>query len=439
MTVPDRPTLQRPLPNALRSGTKPGAQTRLGATSLIRAFLALVFVRVVFREAFGHDTIAHIGAFNLTLTEPALALALLVIIRRFVEDRPVLSPLSLLTLSLAALQVLSLLRGLFIDPMAALITLRHFGIFISALVIVLCFPASDDFRIHARRYLLLAATILSVLALLRILISPTLLITRTAEFEGRPLLAQGTFVIAAGTVIALHQFIRTANPRAAALLLLMLVALATTGQVTAIVSAVIAMALVLAFSIGPAANARALLGALTIPALAAVYILAPQVFTLDHWISALPPLSDLLGTRQGTLELRRILWNAALVSYAGLDPLSQLIGIPAGTRMPVTFTHPGWGAVSWPHSLHSMYVQMLVSFGAFGAAAYIALLAAGLLRALARPVPRDMATDDGDKWLSLAIIAMCATMSFSYDLRAESGVILAFGLAALRPVTPAPQ
>ena len=405
---------------------------RLRQMSLVEWFLAATCFAVVYRETFGTDTLVFIGSYNLTLTEPSLALAILALGREIRHNQTKFDMMSLLALILFSIQLIDLIRGIYFGPVAAITNLRQFGVTFTAFVLVLCFADNSKFRDSAEKYLLWAAYAITVLAIARMLISPSLFLVRAAELEGRPILAQGAFVIAVGIVIALRRTMSQGDRHALLPLLTMIVVICTVRQGTALASASAGAAIMLMFNSGRAANVRILAGLLVLSVACVLYAFSPEIFSLEYWISVLPAeFGQTLGNRSATLNGRHMVWDAVLVAYQGSDLLTQMLGIPFGTQLRVIMLNPDWGATPWVNSYHSMYFQALVSFGAVGATIFVLLMGFGGLRAIFAPASRKLG--DGGKWVSLAVIVMSALMSYSYDLRAESGVILAFGFAALQP------
>src|SRR5688500_2638100 len=116
----------RPLAGPSRFAFMPRRGPLLRLPLLVKAAIWVALVGAVFRELLGHHSLFQIGAFDLASTDLMIGFGLAATLQLLLRNGPLSrSSLLLPVLALAALAALSLLRGLTMDPMAALMSMRN--------------------------------------------------------------------------------------------------------------------------------------------------------------------------------------------------------------------------------------------------------------------------------------------------------------------------
>lgn len=418
---------------------------RLGGWALFAVYAVLA--AATHREISGHATIVYLGDYNLTSVEVVLVIAIAAILHSARWSLPRLNAVTGWTVVFSLIVGFGVVRGLFVNPLAALIALRATGVFVAFLILGLYLPMQDAAFEKIRTAIVAVAFLLVVLLMLRMVFGPSLFFQTEfmSELEindgGRGLAAPGATIIAVAAALSLSAVLRSsASTRRAGkwivIFVLLSMGLLLTRQATAVVAGLGGLGVVLALEKGPGRAAR-LLMVIGLLAVAAVsYLLAPGLFSTETLGSLLPDwVAGDLSQRAKNLYTRQLIWSGLLADFRSWSLLDQFFGLPAGTKPRVLVLH--WGGLYWQPSIHSMYFGTLPYAGLLGLAAYAGLILALLVRALRRVFRVE---SNSDHPLSAAlIVALCTVLlifGLSYELRNEQSLFLAMTIAAARSTVP---
>jgi len=370
----------------------------------------LLVIGATLQEIIGRSEIVSFGFYTLHLIDPAPVVALLASAAYLREGRLRWSPFVPPIVVIALLIGVNLLRGAAIASDAALLWARaNLGIAVFLILAIAMRPDAAILR-TARRALIATSVVLGTLVMLRLLLSPTLFMVTDAIdaemlMDGRPLSAQGAFLLVLASLMLTSEVLQRQSIRlgpmtlwAALLPLLTLL----TRQGTTSIALLASLLAVFALQQGRHRHSRALLAA--VGAIVALGLLA----------AALPSLVETqdFTQRSGNLGTRREIWQSLMGLWHELPLTAQLFGLPAGER-PALVIFANGGFQPWPYSIHSMYFGSLPLMGYTGAIAYVALLGVGAGKALAatlsrhRPIPA----------FALACLLATAIFSVSYEVR----------------------
>lgn len=427
-----------------RSGTGDASVVRVGAHTDIRDKLARWTVSAtlfyaVYRETFGQDSLFHIGSFHLTLVEPVLIISLVAIFSCFGRSLPRPNIPSLAVLALGLLLFINLVRGVNVDLVPALNSLRISGLLITVLILGVLHSNSTWFISYCRRAITISAAALLLVVLARLIFGPStfMLDARVAMAaqlgEARAITAQGAFIMAAALTIQLSDWVRCGRNISSVKLyafLLFLVCLMLTRQGTATICGLVGVSIVILLENRRNRGVRILFASIPIVFIASILWLQPKSDFSQSPTSAPLWISSMLDNRQATLETRKQVWRGVIKSYSFLPDIDKVIGTTAGSRPVVLIESRRWGHVAWAHTYHSMYYATLVSYGALGLTFLIVLFISSV--AVGIGFLKRGAGGSLSGALGIALIVISAVISYSYDIRSEAAVIILASGALVR-------
>lgn len=383
----------------------------------------------------GQVTLAAIGSYNLQLPELVLLTfvpALISIARRFPMR---IGWSGLMAVAFIALWVGSMVRGLAVDPGAALTSARANSVLPTFLLLSL-FRLNEATRLEIGRAVTTCATAVSAVLLLRLIFGPSLFYQTSFASDlhindgGRALTAQAALILAAAMLISAAQMV--AAGEAAARHLLHTLAFGTmlllSLQATAILAGLAGIVALLTFAPGRTLVLRQVTSASAMAAAIAVITLAPELLNFENLRATLPEnLADQFGRRADNFDTRRLIAAGFLHDFEAWSAFDQLFGLPAGQILPLRTDLQG--GTYWTSSLHNGYLGVMQSLGWLGLITLLLLLVTSAVFAFFH-----LATGRRpESVLSLALIAMLLVYAFGYDLRNEVGAYTWLALVAAMP------
>lgn len=405
----------------------PAARAKAASFGAMLALLAVYWTigALIYWEATAVRELAVIGGFNLHAMDIGVALMLGAVILLMGESRFAPTTLTVTLTLFWIFMLVALIRGMTLDPVKALMSMRAVGFIALTLMAVTLMRYTDALASQLKRAILIGAFILFALTLLRHVLGPGFLMLDAPSDPmmindgGRPLTADGTLLMGAGAVILLQRalmrwpYVDAAGPAVGALALF--IGVISTSQGTAGLATGLAGLIVLVFSPGIGASQRFVLMALVLFTLAVLFWVLPTLATPEV-LRDLPFAETLFGDvdqRFRNLNTRQHVWASLLREYDQRDLGNQLFGLPAGVKpiLPISL----WGGIYWEHSIHNMYLQTLSDYGGFGLGAYLLAMTAILfccfrLVAGARTVEMSALGS-----LSLGLLATLLMIGFSYQ------------------------
>ncbi|OSI89673.1 hypothetical protein BSZ25_20730 [Bradyrhizobium canariense] len=412
--------------------------------------VSLVFWAVLllgfYREVVGTQTLAMVGSFNLTIVEPALFLCGLALARAVISP-PKFYLGTTLTLSFGALIAIGVLRGVSDSPYDAITSLRTTGEIAVILIWGAFVSPSDLWHPRIQKIIVVVGMMLAGLVVLRQIMGPTFLISSgISDVEvndgGRALSAQGTAMLGSAAIVVFAHSFRARSPIASreaclAMALVMLVALGLTKQATATLGSVVAFATLFAFAPGRHQLLRSAFVVVGAWAAVLLYIFLPDIVSVTDLNALLPDgMAFDVAHRSATFDARTKIWNGLLADMESWSFVSQVIGLPAGTKPKIWIDL--WGGAYWKLSIHSMYYGVLPYAGFLGLAIYVLIVLVAALTCARR------AYREGDEAfpgapIGFAFIVLLITLGVSYELRNENALLIVMAVAGGIPVLRAGQ
>lgn len=370
--------------------------------------LWLLLAGAVIFEFQGQSSLVSLGFYTLHVVDPAPVVALAAIVANLAARRPDWPGYALPVVAILGLTIVNLLRGLAIQPdLAAQWARANIAIGLFLMLAVTMRPIPAVMR-AMRLALLVAAVVLSILAVLRLAIRLDLFLTVEGPnlmviYDHRPLTGQGAFVITfAGLLLfseALHRgrFILDARTLGAALLPAVVL---VSRQGTASIALLAGLATIFYLQRDSTRRLRFGLGiALLLIVAALLLIFLPSLLDTQNFAS-----------RAGNLDMRRQIWSSLMALWPYQPSLVRYFGFPAG-QQPVLTVFVDGIYQTWPYSMHSMYYGSLSAMGYLGAAAYIGLLAILGFRLLIATLKGTMPAFALGCWVATVVF------SYSYEIR----------------------
>ncbi|MES2987762.1 MAG: hypothetical protein V4808_07640 [Pseudomonadota bacterium] len=332
----------------------------------------LFVVAGVVREILGQTELVRLGFYTFHVIDLPITLSVFAVVAHLANGRVSTRALSLPIILIASLITMNAVRGLTLDPAAALLSIRANSSIASVLLLALCVRRRGATINATRQALIMGAATLSILVLLRVATVPNLFMifdTTAADANdgGRALSAWGAGMMTLAAGFLLSELLRKKRLRFDAVTvftLLLPVAILLTRQGTALIAAIAALAVIFLAERGQARSLRFFLGAL---GLAALLLVLSMTFVDLVGI-------DFINRRDANLGTRQQVWQSLMNIWPTLPTFTQLFGYPAG-QLPPVFIFIGSDFRSWELSAHSMYFGSLPMMGYVGLAGYIALLA----------------------------------------------------------------
>lgn len=397
----------------------------------IIATVWLALLGVIAKEVVGHSTIAFIGSYNFTWAEPALAAAIGAVVTSLASRPPRSNLASVAAIIFGALSVFGFLRGLLLDPFQSFFSLRGSGVFAATFLLVAFVPSSPRLVSATSRAVGIAAAVLCLLVLLRLIFGISLFFQISPDpFIGfndgeRPLSAPGALTIGAAATLLLSRALRVAGrgmSRSLLMFLLALICLVLSGQRTAIVAGMAGILIVLTLEAGPERQLRFLAGLCVVIGLtSAGWALSVAGADLTSLTSVLPDaVARALERGEGNLNTRQLVWSALVEDIPHWSTVDQLVGLPAGTRPAILIAAK---RAYWEHSMHSMYFGAIPMVGFAGLFAWLAstawIASKGIALAIKSRSPMGVSPA-----VAAALSIMLAIFAYSYELRDAHGVFL---------------
>ncbi|MCJ9729715.1 hypothetical protein [Bradyrhizobium sp. PRIMUS42] len=428
-----------------RQGGQPSAPLRGDEGSRPNRLAGPVFWTVLllgfYREVVGTQTLAMVGSFNLTIVEPALFLCGLALARAVISP-PKFYLGTFLTTSFGALIAIGVLRGLTVSPYDAITSLRTTG----EIAIILVWGAfvlpSDLWHPRIQKIIVVVGMMLAGLVLLRQVMGPTFLISSgisDAEVNdgGRALSAQGTAMLGSAAIVVFAHSFRARSPIAGreaclAMALFMLVALALTKQATATLGSVVAFATLFAFAPGRHQFLRSAFVVVGTCAGVLFYTFLPDIMSVTDLNGFLPDgMAFDVAHRSATFDARTRIWTGLLTDMESWSPVSQAIGLPAGTKPKIWIDL--WGGTYWKLSIHSMYYGVLPYAGILGLVIYVLIVIVAAVTCARRAYWEGNEAFPGAP-IGFAFVVLLATLGVSYELRNENALLIVMAVAGGIPV-----
>jgi hypothetical protein len=323
------------------------------------------------REILGWTQIVSTGVFTLHSVDPAIVLSLLAVCAHLFRQRLAWHLFTPPILVMSGLIVINFMRGMSVEPPAALLWIRADGGIATMLALAVVMRPIEPVMRSTKNALIFCSVVMCVLLLLRIATHPTLFMTydvsdADANDGGRGLSVYGTFVMTVTGVVMMSDLLRQNRfrltlPNIFALALPIFILL--TRQGTASIAAIVAYGIVFAIQRGKLHSARIWLSVfLGAAALALVLVVLPQVSANQY----LAHRADNLGTRQSV-------WHALMSVWPDLPWMTQFFGYPGGQGPKLFVFNAGVYRV-WSNSMHSMYYGSLPIMGYVGLACYLMML-----------------------------------------------------------------
>ena len=370
--------------------------------------LWLLLVGAVIFEIQGQSSLISLGFYTFHVIDPAPVVALAAIVTNLAARRPDWPVYTLPIVLILGLTIVDLLRGLAIQPdLAAQWARANIAIGLFLMLAVTMRPIPAVMR-AMRLALLVAATTLSVLAVLRLAIRLDLFLTVEGPnlmviYDHRPLTGQGAFLITfAGLLLfseALHRRRFVFDARMLGAILFVAVVLIS-RQGTASIALLAGLATIFYLQRDSTHQLRIGFGiALLLIVAALLLVFLPSLLDTQNFAS-----------RAGNLDMRRQIWSSLMALWPYEPALVRYFGFPAG-QQPVLTVFVDGIYQTWPYSMHSMYYGSLSTMGYLGAAAYIALLAMLGFRLLIATLKGTMPAFALGCWVATIVF------SYSYEIR----------------------
>lgn len=396
----------------------------------------IVSLCILYRETTGDQILLYLGSLNLSIHDVILlsTTACLISLRKQIK----ITLISLIIGVIVAITFIGFLRGLFSTPYDAVFALRSTGSFAILLAVSLLLPAQGRIFADTRRAIIISSLALAALVALRTVFGASLFNTNDIIREldindgGRALTSAGALWLAFGAIFAAE---RTMAPnqgphlrfKYGIVLSVLCIALVVSGQGTANAAGLLSILLVLAIAPGPFRSLRvSAIGTLAL--LGLVIVAASDLLTYDTLEHLMPSgMESWLLRRSGNLETRQEIWAGLMVDFESWPWISQYFGLPMGER-PTIFVSL-WGGIYWEYGIHSMYYGYLTVTGLVGVALYVLLLGLTAFGNAVRLKRTPSSPYLPGPSVGLALTVMCAVFGYSYDLRNEQGLMLAFAIA----------
>ncbi|WP_230772198.1 O-antigen ligase family protein [Sphingomonas sp. Leaf4] len=409
-------------------------RVRENVTRSQRMFMLAVWMgiaAIVYREAVGNDTLVFIGSYNLTTAEIVLVSALGALAFNFGAVLRGLRVRNIPEIILVVILTANLLRGLTLNPMAAIVSVRGTGPLAVYLLLTIAITRAPRIAERTQAAILIGATLVALLCLVRHFTG--LLMTDFVRTDGRMIGMWGALLVAIGCTLLLSGLMRgTLRRYGLFMLLLLLVSLILTAQGTGIVCGMVGMAIVFAFEKGLTRSIRMTLFFALLLLLGIVIVAFPNISSLQGLATVLPDgISQFVLDRDHTSNTRKLIWQGVMQSYENWPLENKLFGFPSGS-IPFIVTQE-WGGVVWENSVHSMYFQTLIIQGVIGVVAYVAVLLLALGAALLKALALKRRTDAQPVIsfpAALALVINIVLFGYSYDFRGELSPLLMLGLGA---------
>lgn len=390
---------------------------------------------LLFREVTGSATIAMIGSYNFTTSEPIFAAAVLTAAVTLPVYRIGWGPLTWVLAVFIAIALINLIVGLLINVPAAIISLRGSAVFCIFLVLGRVLYDRD----HLLKVFMSAAApiagALSLLVLLRLIFGASLFIqTQTFDLIGvndgdRPLAVFGVLFLGVYLTLLVSQFIggqRKFRSRHGLLAIAVGLAILFSGQGTASIAAVIGLFIVICFQPGRNHLYRVLAFLMTVLGISTILIAV--TFFGGDLVQLLPSsVTENFTRRAGNLKTREHAWAGIMHAYRYSTDWQKVMGWPAGTWPYIVIERGSHGRIEWTVNAHSMYFGILIRLGALGLACLLTLMVTNLLGMIYRVIQSPLANARAVP--TIALLLMMFTYGYSYEFADEQGLYLALALA----------
>jgi hypothetical protein len=382
--------------------------------------LWLLMLANVGTEVLGQTQLISFGFYTLHIVDPAVVLSFIAWAAYQTKRPPGGGILIAPVLFIAVLVMMNFARGMAVDSNLALLNARQSLATASLLMLALTCDLSPRLRATFSQCLIVSASLVALLGLIRFQFGPGLFMTNLVEADqindgGRVLSAFGAFNIALAATLLFSELLRGGvlrSPLRAVLFACLVAMEVATGQGTATLAMLTMLVTVLILERGAFRGLRAA---------GAVFLL---VIAAAVWFGG--GVEELLGSgtlgsfdvakRSHNLETREAVWAALKVGFAQQSLFDQLFGMPAG-QLPPILVALFKKVYYWTLSIHSMYYGSLPMMGYVGMAAYIFLLVTvsvgtlvDVLRRASRAAPA----------YSFAMCVGTAALSYSYEVRNAS-------------------
>lgn len=414
-----------------------GADAGRVARNAARCATAAAILLIGWRETTGGYALARIGSFDLSALDVLLVVLACLTARLSARRGTGETPLLPLAVGgLWAIVLVNVLRGIPGEGIDAVRSLRGTAPLLAFLSLAIVL-ARRRFRMEwIERTAVGGALGVGALGAVRLLVGPDALYFGEyadplgLNHGGRPLTSAGAMALGFGLLLLLPAMVRSTArsfPAAAAarfgFLLLMLLA---SRQATAIAATFAGIAVATALIPGPGRAARRIAVSAGLGVLLLAYLSGALAVLEDGW------LAGEFAERSGTLGTRQAIWASFIDVYSSSGLADRLLGHRAGSNLGIWLYWDHSGFREWSGSFHSMYVGTLAWCGAIGLALYVALLGSIFSRCVRRSGSQSSAA------AGAGLCVAAAVLGFSYEIRAEQGLMLAFAhLAAFRPVRSA--
>lgn len=408
--------------NKARNVAAKGSREKAGA-DLVRVGTAIAYaslLALIYRELVGIDSIVDLGVYNLSTTEPVIALLLWGVLLAIMRGRFRLTLLMGASLLLFMAWVISITRGIEVDTFKSLFSARPvIAIPLFCIFGVLTVGLNPLYR-KAASAVKWTGVALALLVFSRF--TTGFPYSGALAMDTRPLFNYGALFTGVAGLLLLSDGVR--QSRALWQLVLatfVLLSCILSGQGTAIIATLVALPLVLVGERGRYHDMRRVAGGLIIVTALAAYLLAPVVF---ETLASNAALDTYIGQRTQTNMTRQTVWVSFVDGYSKRSAADQLFGLPLGQTEDIIIDL--WNGTKWNRSLHSMYFQTMSDIGYFGLGAYVLVLLAVALNLLfakrsgaqsAEPMAISPIT-------ALAITLAIAIYGYSYDFRGEAAFLL---------------
>jgi hypothetical protein len=402
--------------------------------------VAAALAAAVYFDVTGTSSLTSLGSFNLTATDAAIAVMLAALGRLAFRRAPQGGWLGILLLAFAAIIGLNVLRGVTINPSAALTGLRGTALYAGFLVLA-AYVSYDPTRFRrVRTILLVVGLAFCALLAIRLAVGPTTFMRIDADNiepgdEGRGLTARAALIIGLAAVLQVSRLFDLGRRRAVraldiALLLLLLVGLLATRQATATIASAAGLVVVFALERGPRRVLRLLVLALLAASVLAALLVAPEITTRNGLQDLLPEfLVGNISAREINLGFRQDVWNGFMLDFPRWSLFDQLFGLPSGQRPLVVLQR--WGGVYWNFGLHSQYFAAIANAGVIGLGIFVVTIV-GSGAALAARSFRSAAPGFDPAPLGAALCAISLVYGYGYDLNNDHGIIVLLVVLAIK-------
>ena len=328
----------------------------ISVRSLLNILVALILLGTVWRELSGNENIIEVGGYQITIADPILIALLILVLTTFSKARISKTWLTVSALLFLSFFVLSLIRGLALEPMQALFFGRLYIIIPFAILSASTINIGEFDRRSIFNLIFYSGIILSAIFYYKYITG-----FGAYDVHSRPLFTWGAFIIIAAlslTMIYQREIGFGRFPRI--FIFFFAGALIGSGQGTALAAAALIIVLIFALTSGRLLPTGVRIG------IVASGLIVVLLFGSDFvdGFAGQSILSKWVEERAGTSGGRQVVWHTFLGEFSERTLFDRLFGLPMG-KADVLFVNLEGNRI-WKYSLHNAFLQVLAFSGYSG-------------------------------------------------------------------------